>query len=242
MAKTPQEAALFPLSENIDVLNRLDILHRDEGFLATSRGELNKAFNVRSFIETPGGAATHLAEIARRQGRYGADAVRTQFAVIREYAGYAQRARVDRTALRTFSEELDEIEYTDNFANLNPDRLHTGRGQFVRFVDLGRLAVTKDVSQFPFSPLRGYGEGARDACDAYVPIRPRAEVAERIAEVLSSTRLWQARQLTPVAITDQEKRYGFWSERLKEIEKHQTAGPVKAVVQSALTGLGAARG
>ncbi|MDB5181331.1 MAG: hypothetical protein JWP13_94 [Candidatus Saccharibacteria bacterium] len=223
--------------QNIGPFDRLEILQLDAEFLATSRDELNEAFSLLSFIDTPGGAATHLAEIARHQEKHGADPVKAQIRVTEEYVAYARKARSNRTSLRTLQEELEDMPEQHPFAHLDETRLYTGKGELVRYMDLRTLAFTKDISAFPFSPLRPYTKGQRGAHDPYTVESPRAEVADRIREVLSSTRTHDAKDLVGEAINEQANRYTFWAERVHEIEAHQ-ARAISLVARRSLHELG----
>jgi hypothetical protein len=238
MSTLPYETIVpAAVPETIGALERLDVLRRQAGFLATTRGELNEAFGLLAFEDSPGGAAQHLAEIGRHQAAHDADPVRAQLSVTREYAGYAQRSRTDRTMLGTLAEELRDSTPKHPFSVLDPAAVHTGKGQLVRFVDLGRLAAHKNPQQFPFMPLRGYGKGERDAADPYIAEHPKPVVAQHIAVVLGRIRAGKAPAVVGSAIEDQQNRFGFWTARLQEIESHQT-GAVRAAARRSLQGLG----
>ncbi len=223
--------------ETIGVFDRLDMLRRQAGFLATTRGELNEAFGLLAFAERPAGAATHLAEIAAHQHSHGADPIKAQLSVVREYGGYALRARTDRTMLGTLREELQESGRNHPFATLDPSRIYTGKGQLVRFVDLNQLAAHKDATKFPFMPLRGYSKGERSAADSYIAARPAPDVEDHIDEVLGKIRTGRAPAAANAAIIDQKNRFKFWTERIQEIEGHQT-GVVRHAARLSLDELG----
>lgn len=238
MSVVPHETVTAPTSsETIGVLDRLDMLRRQAGFLATTRGELNEAFGLLAFADRPGGAATHLAEIAAHQYKHKADPIQAQLSVTREYGGYALRARTDRTMLRTLQEELQDSAKHHPFSALNPNSLYTGKGQLVRFIDLGKLATQKDTTKFPFVPLRGYTKGERNAVDPYVATRPAIDVAIHIDTEVHKIRTGKAPALVAAAIADQKHRFEFWSERLEEIEGHQT-GVVRHAARRSLQELG----
>ena len=233
-----EQPALFNFNDDpdtIEILDRLEIIKNEEGFLATSRGELNEAFNVRTF--GIGGAAKHLAEISQHQVTHGADPQTATSSVTREYGGYGERARADLTSLLTLSEELEDQASANPLATVDATRLLTGTGQYVRYVDLSKLATTKDVVQFSFNPLRGYTKLKRDAYDPYISTQPAPEVQAHIQAILGSTRQWEMRQVLAAAVEDQRHRLGFWKDRVSEIEKHQT-GVTRGVAQTVLHRMG----
>lgn len=232
-----EQTGIVALPETIGIFDRLDMLRRQAGFLATTRGELNEAFGLLTFIETPGGAGTHLAEIGAHQNAHGADPVPAQLSVTREYTGYAGRARYDRSTLVTLQEEIQARETAHPFSTLDPGSLYTGRGQLARYMDLAKLAADKDPSKFPFVPLRGYTKGERNAVDPYTVDRPKPEVAAHIDATLGKIRTGMAPKIVAAAIHDQHNRFTFWKDRLVEIESHQT-GAARAAARKSLESFG----
>jgi len=232
----PVEAAMAE-PELMVALDRLDFMNRQAGFLPTSRRELNESFSLLSFMQEPGGAAKHIAEVARHQDKHEADPVRTTRSIILEYSHYARRARVDRTSLLTLKEELEE---TDGVHTLSSpkDEIYTGLGQLVRYIDLSHLALNKRPEDFPFMPLRKYTPVATTP-DSYVMTQPSEEVEARIKDVLSHTRKYEAERWVKAAVEDQTHREDFWIDRLREIKKHQAGGQLRALTSRILADLGA---
>jgi hypothetical protein len=221
--------------ETIEILDRLQIMQREEGFLPTSRAELNEAFNLRTFAV--GGAAKHLAEVAQHQQKHDADPQAAAVSLTRLYGGYGERARTDKTALHTLQEELSDLAGTNPLSSVDLSRLHTGLGQFVRFIDLAKLATTKDMSGFGILPLRGYQKQHRDAYDPYIDTHPSTLMKDHIQTRIGSIRVWEMRQGVEAAITDQGNRLAFWRARVQEIENYQM-GQVRAVAREMLGRMG----
>ncbi len=237
----PAQGELFttaPANQQVDdpeligAIERLDIIHHQEGFLPTSRRELNEAFSLLTFIGQPGGTAKHLAEISRHQAKHGADAPRTLRSVTAEYITYRRRSLADRSNLITLREELEDVKDTHRFSQAQGS-MHTGLGQLARFMDLTKLAQQKDFASFPFSPLRRYTP--TPGPDKYVMTQRDPIVDARIAEVVAPLRKWEAERWVDAAIEDQAKRHDFWSARLQEVAQHQT-GQVRAMARQALEG------
>src|SRR4051794_32690524 len=87
------------VAETIEALERLDIFGHEVGFYPPTREELNMAFNVRTFIAEPGGAARHLAEVSRHQEKYNASPVDAPASITRDFATFARKAKTDETFL-----------------------------------------------------------------------------------------------------------------------------------------------
>lgn len=222
----------------VPILDRLTIVQMQDGFLPTSRGELNEAYNLKTFIDRPGAAGKHIAEVLQHQRKHQVeDPTRAGIHKTRQYASYAQRARTDKTMLLTLREELSELSSANPLSALDRSRLHTGLGQFVRFVDLRELSRTKEFTGFPFSPLRPYSVDMPETYDPYVASQPDVYIDQRIEEVLAKTRVWEAVRDVDSALNDQSARFSFWANRLQEIQKYQTAG-IKAVAGEVLQNLG----
>lgn len=224
-------------AEVISVLDRLKTLQMEDGFSPSSRGELNEAWNLRTFIPVRGGTAKHLAEVAIHQGKYGHEAGRATASITRDYVLYAGGARTDIAMLKTLAEELDELSETNRLAVVPRESVATGLGQLVRYKDLRELGNSRDFSQFPFSPLRPYNKDLPRTYDPYVQPVPPSRVQIRIDEVLETTRLWEAKRETQLAISEQRARHEFWAARLQEIDSHST-GVTRAVAAKALEGFG----
>lgn len=207
--------------ETIDVYGKLEVVKEQAEFLATSHGEVNKAMSLLDDMQKPWGAAIHIREVGQHQAKYEHAREPAQIAVVREFASYAGRARVDRTNLGTLKEEVADLSSGHPFQYLPENRFVSGRGALVRYIDLSRLAREKDPLAFPFPPLRGYTPGSQDAYDLYTVNNPQPVVATHIAEVLSKIRRYDAEDLVRDAHEDQVNRFTFWSARLQEVARHQ---------------------
>lgn len=217
-----QQDALFDVGseaepDTIEALDRLDIVRREVGFLPTTRRELKEAYGL-------------LRPVA------GVDQPRTLRSVIADYATYARRARVDRAHLVTLHEELAEAKHADRLSSPT-EYVHTGLGQLVRYMDLSSLALNKRPADFPFMPLREFGDSPTP--DDYVVTKLSPEVAERINQVLASTAKWEAERWVDNAIDDQRHRQDFFVTHLQQIERQYTyASPVRAITRRVLEDLG----
>lgn len=224
--ETAAEPEVVASPEQIHTLERLLIVGEEEGFYPTSRRELNEAFNLRSFRETPGGAAKHLAEVSAHQVKHNASPREAVRSIANEYFGYARRARTDKTNLLTLQEEVSDLSQHNRLETVKTSMISTGLGQLVRYIDLKKLAHTQDFSQFDVTVLRGYDREHNDAFDNYVSSEPSKEMTAHIESVISSMRLWQLSETVDAAITEQSKRFEFWVECLKESRRHSVARPI----------------
>ena len=215
------EATLYPQIELSDRLRTIRDIH---GFMPTSKTEINGAFGLLPFMETPGGAAKHLNEILLHQKKARTDtpdaAVRS---VTREYAGYAAKARADGSNLVYLRQELADLDDASNLKTLQSVGIQTGLPQFVRYYDLSRLANDGTVVVSPFTKR---SDGKASALDPYTAPQPTKEMKLHMDKVAATTRVWDARKVVEGMISDQHNRFGFWTARLREARAHTLAAPV----------------
>jgi hypothetical protein len=237
-AAMPVEGRQQPASAEMlemPLLERMQAVRGTANFLPTSRGEINEAFALLSFLHEPGKTARHLNEVLRHQQKSRTDdpaaAVRS---ITREYAGYARKARADCFNLTAMQQELDEYSQNDGskLRMLKDAGRLTGTAQFVRHRDLSRLAGTGE--QGIVSPFQTRSDGKRSALDPYTITEPTDEMTEHIAQELGSVRIWEAQKGIGAMITDQQNRFSFWTDRLREARAHSVALPVANAALQAL--------
>lgn len=226
-----------PQPQTVGQAERLHIMHDVAGFYPTNGDELTRAFAIKDFRETPAGVAGYLNEILHHQmktpkAEVPAAALRS---VVSEMAGYATKARADKTALQTLRQELQASRDTNVLHSLKQVGLATGIGQLVRQLDLRQVASTDDLLPLPFNPLRGTGKSTRTAFDPYTASQPTPEVRQRIDQVMGTFRLWQAREIIAELVDEQSLRFNFWTENINGARRH---GAARAVAYNALQRLG----
>jgi hypothetical protein len=191
------------------------------GFLATSRTELNEAYTLLDVTDT----VTHLDEIRIHQKRYDVpDPMEAVRSVVTGYRDFARRAHFDKTALWDLDDELgarrSAIPIT-SLANLDLPGGHlSGVPQLVRYRDLHMHAEGKPLGKDAFFPLYPYHDSPHRALDAYTVARPGQQAQARIETVTKAVRLHEARKLVNPAITDQQNRADFWTDRLMRARLH----------------------
>jgi hypothetical protein len=198
--------------ETIGRLQRLEIMKQDHGFYPTSLRELSEAFTVTAFDTKRGGAAKHLAEIARHQEKYDADPVKAAVSVTTEFGLYAQQARTDATALLQLKDELS-VPDAHQFSAAEP-LMVTGRGLVARFIDLKELAALKGAGNSEFDPLT--------VVSGYRGDQPTAQMAAHIRNQLKGLRLAEAKAVVDGAVSDQRARFDFWTQQVAAIRRHNT--------------------
>ncbi|MEO6513152.1 MAG: hypothetical protein ABIR37_00550 [Candidatus Saccharimonadales bacterium] len=221
-----QETQAQPDPETVERLQRLEIMHRDYGFYPTSLRELSESFSVKDFDEKRGGAAKHLAEIARHQEKHEADPVKAAISVTTEFGHYARQARTDATALMQLKEELSTAD-AHPFSRTEPWAV-SGRGQLVRFMDLRLFAESQTADRIGFDPLQAEG---------YRSEQPNRDMSAHIEQQLRNLSLGEAQRILDNAIKDQSGRFKFWIEQVAAIKRHNTGASrvVAGVILDKLT-------
>lgn len=219
------------LPEELTALERLEVMNETQGFLPTTRDELNTATAVVAFDDIPGKTARHLNDVLQHQRKARTDmpeqAVRS---ITAEFAGFAQRARSDHQGLANLQEDIRLLDYP--FASLS-EEIGDNRAvrQLVRFVDL--QAYTKSAGQE--SPgfdvlkraarVRGL-ESARTIIDVYSVDELDPAVKTHIDEVLAGITVGRSRELVAKAVAEQQKRLEFWIKHLQQSRQHSLARPI----------------
>lgn len=227
-----------PQPQPIGQAERLHVMHDVAQFYPTNGSELSLAFAIKDIKETPAGVAGYLNEILLHQMKTPNSAVpaRALFSIVSEMAGYAGKARADQTALQTMQTELAASRDSSPLQSLKQAGIATGLGQYVRQHDLHQVAQMGDSSELPFNPLMGSATSKkRTAFDPYTASQPAPEVRQRIDQVTGTVRLWQARDIITELVDEQSRRFTFWTENIKDAQRH---GAARAVAQTALNQLG----
>ena len=227
-----------PFSNTV-LLERLQVMRATHGFIPTSPDEANDAYNLLTFLDTPGKTATHLNEILLHQtsdpskGKLvktdnpGA-AVRS---VTQGFTRYAKKARSDLSQLRFLEGELAELDSDMNLRTLAGARLQSGIPQLVRYHDL-RLLVNEGTTRI--TPFASGKSVRRMAVDPYTVSEPTRPMRQHMAAVTEGLRIWQAKGFIKAMVEDQEKRRDFWADRLHEAMAHAVARPIATVTLSDL--------
>lgn len=230
-------APVEPQPQAIGQAERLHIMHDVSQFYPTNGSELSLAFAIKDIKDSPAGVAGYLNEILLHQMKTPKAEVpaRALLSIVSEMAGYASKARADKTALQTMREELAANRDSSPLQSLKQAGVATGLGQYVRQLDLRQVAQTGDSSKLPFNPLRGSGASKRTAFDPYTASQPTPEVRQRIDQVTGTARLWQAREIINELVDEQSQRFTFWAENINDARRHAAA---RAAAYSALKQLG----
>jgi hypothetical protein len=196
-------------NQQLDRFQRIDALPRlEDGFLPTTLPEQTEVLSLQSFIDRPGGAARHLAEVVKHQRK--ADTDDPQAAarrITRDYINYAQDAKARFYELEALGDELEDAN-----PELILDRVVTatqpGVLAFMRYFDLSTLRHTGNIRAVGYDPQK----------TKYLPdnggIVAHAEMA------VESWRVHQVRKRLPEAKQDQANRTGFFLKRLVEVKDH----------------------
>jgi hypothetical protein len=212
--------------EMIAVADRLDITHRVAGFLPTTHRELNETMTLLDYIGKPSGTAAHLNEILIHQKKsVSEDPAAAVRSITNEYAGYIAKARMDKTQLGLFGDEI-RLQRTTPSRTVNLEALHSGLGQFARFVDLRAFAAKIGGAALPANPLRAAQSGKNTSRDRYTVTIPDPEMRDRILAVVGKTPQKKAAAITAAAVVDQTNRIAFWTARLQESRRHMAARPI----------------
>jgi hypothetical protein len=200
---------------------RLFEVSQAAGFLATSRTELNEAYTLLDITET----VTHLDEIRLHQKRHDVpDPMEAVRSIVTGYRDFARRARFDRTALWNLDDELAARRSATPITALAhldlPGGNLSGVPQLVRYRDLHMHAEGKPLGKDAFFPLYPYHDGKHRALDAYTVAKPGPQAQARIETVTKAVRLHEARKLVNPALTDQQNRADFWTDRLLRARLH----------------------
>lgn len=226
----------------LPLLERLEVMQRDYGFIPTTQDEVNVAIGLVAFQTAPGKTAKHLNEILKhQQGAQTTNPAQAVISVTAEYASFAHGAKGDLTQLSSLRGEVAEL-MNPKVSLIEELELATGGlRQLVRHMDLRKYIASKghETPQFELlkKATRTRGPGSNRAIiDVYSSLDLDHEVEGHLQEVLTDTKVGTARSLVDMAVLDQTNRLNFWTERLREARAHAVARPI---AYKALASLGA---
>ena len=203
--------------------DRLSMVHGELGFVPHTREELNYATLALDNRDVSGGFARFLNEVLRHQQKsVSSDAPAALRSIVNKVKGFADTTAGDRTTLQFVDDELQDYLGTQNFLEL--DKVH---------------ALT-DWSLQP-STTRGLGLINRhltveDALrNAEMANLEYAKSEEAIAEMMATTRVYEAKNALDGALVQVDNRHEFWLSCLEQATKH---GAVRTIAVQALERLG----
>jgi hypothetical protein len=206
----------------LDRYQRIDTLGEVVGFLPVSKPEQVEVMGLQSFIGLSGGAARHIAEVAKRQHRTDmADPTTTSRKLVRNYVDWMTDAHNSSRALAALADELKEV--------LNPElRLsrvfepsQEGLLPFMRYYDLALIKKTKDIETVGYDPQKV----------KYDP--ENAGIMHYLEYAMESWRVQQLRKQLPHAQEHESNRFLFWAERTVEVVNHSPK-QLKAIANEGL--------
>jgi hypothetical protein len=213
--ETGEQGELPFFDRSLDRYDRLDLLHEVEGFLATSQDELTRATIIEPFIDRPGGAAAHLAEVGAHQRTAGKDDVlAAQRRITRQIVGWASDAHQSGRTLEGLDDALDGTN-----PHLVLDRVLEPKDArmlpFLRFFDLAMLKQTRRA--VGYDPLK------------VKYVETNAGIMHYVGEAIGHWRVQQVRRRLPNAQAHEAARFDFWTARMREIQRHSPR-PLGAIV------------
>lgn len=218
----PTAPAPIPPEKRTD-FDRLSMVYSELGFTPHSREELNYAMLALDNRDTPGGFARFLNEVLRHQQKSAStDAPAALRSIIAKVKGFAETTAGDKTALGFIDEEVQEYLGTQNFLEL--DKMNNLSGWSLQPATtrglglMNRHLLTEKAIQD--------GEMAR---------LEYAKTEEAIADMMATTRVYEAKNALDGALVQAGNRHDFWTTCLEEAASH---GAVRAIAVQALERLG----
>jgi hypothetical protein len=208
--RQPELFSAHPELPELDRYERLDTLAQVTGFLPVEKAEQVEVMGLQSVIDTPGGAAKHLAEVIVRRKKEGAeDPGAAARKIVRSYGEWALDAKNSVNSLAALR---------DTLADANPELL------LDRVVEPSDPGVLEFLRYFDLSLLREDGEGALWELgydpQAFKYSKDNPGILFYAGEAASVWRVHQVRKQLPNAIDDQSGRFTFFAQRLTEVIDH----------------------
>jgi hypothetical protein len=207
-----EQLPLYHVGEpELDRYQRIETLGEVAGFLPVTKPEQVEVMGLMSFSPRQGGAAKHIAEVARRQHTKAnmEDPTATSRKLVRNYVDWMTNARESSRALSMLETELKEV--------LNPElKLAVARDElsqpgllaFMRYYDLALLAKAGDIESVGYDPQKVAYSTDNQGIIYY------------LEAAMESWRIQQVRRQLPQAQTHEANRFIFWAERVNEVAKH----------------------
>lgn len=220
--------------EQLDKLERLEVVSALYGFFPTTQEELNSAVGLIAFLNTPGKSARQLNEILLHQQKANTDDPKQAvLSKVAEYGWFAVSAKNDSRQLSVLKSEIDEMmnPKVSILDELEPGQNLIGQVQLARFVDVKNFLVTKGNINPPFNLFKKAerkrdSRGDRKIIDVYSTDTLEPAVSDHVLESLGATTVKASRLLIREAINDQVNREHFWTDRLVECKSHLLAKPI----------------
>jgi hypothetical protein len=214
---------------SLDRYERLETIQKIHGFHPSMIQEQNEIMRMDPFLNTPGGAATHLAEVILRQKKSPnvTDYTRAARSLTRGYIDYALDAQRSVTDMESLRDSLPGIRPSLLLQDVTDEEGETitpielGVIPYMRYLDLNLLCITRSLSKIGYDPQKPKYEARNPAIVFYAKEMMGKKTVQQVAKEL------------PAAISDQVARFVYFVERVHEIEKH-TYNPLRGVAQSGL--------
>lgn len=216
---------------------RQGLLLKQQGFLATSPGELVRAIGLtRPDMQSLGGAAKYIGIVVQRQHNLDSkpdDPAAAGRAVTNEMIEFAKKARGDRAALKMLGDILDSSDLlpTTRVTEVSSLKDWQYEGLLRRaFLDLQRLTETVEF-------IEGNGEDHLD--DVYNS--SDEDMVKKLEKFVDSLSISEAKDLVHQSDEQRKIQLKFWVDRLNEIERRSMDPRLKAMTRQALVNLGVTR-
>lgn len=249
---SPEQIERMPESPlDLDIRDRIMLLHDVAGFFPLTKLELHEAVNLVTFQDTPGKAARHLNEVLIHQQKSTSDdpkkAVQSKTS---EYASFAIQAQTDGIKLGRLSTVVQEI-YNPKllladclrdellFNGVSQDDLDErildtdGIRQLVRYIDMRRFfnSTPESKTRPPFERFPAYertrGEAVdRHVVDAFSQSNLLSALEDHILEEVESYPVGMMRHRLSEAVQDAAGREYFWVQMLQQTKAHSIAKPI----------------
>ncbi len=237
--------------ETLNNHEKLEVLLEDPNaaFLPATNREKTTALTLLSYVNDPKGTSQQRLEIFRHAQRFGfknagaRQGIRAVESVMYETGDYAANALQSHNRLLLLQDALGDVLNPNLTLEVALGEHHPGYGPLLRYIELRKLydAEEEKVLPYPVDPMRTVedrwtreGEGKHKVVhDRYTLVSPEERVKEEMEELARTTRVVDARGIIPDALTNEEARAAFFTERLKDLENLDKVSRVfKGVVQA----------
>ena len=218
----PADPVSVPPEKRTD-FDRLSMVYGELGFTPHNREELNYATLALDNRDTPGGFARFLNEVLRHQQKStSTDAPAALRSIVTKVKGFAETTAGDKTALGFIDEEIQDYLGMQNFLEL--DKISNLSGWSLQPATTRGLGLIN--RQLLTEKAIRDGEMAR---------LDYAKTEEAIADMMATTRVYEAKNALDGALTQAGNRHEFWTGCLEQAVNH---GAVRTIAVQALQRLG----
>lgn len=215
-----------PVKENgpkkLEPAERLAMTSERFAFYPLSQRELSDVIDLTA-KELPGGAATHLNIVFKRQAGYMEDPSLTIRSIVTRYYTYAHHAGVEASLLKALSESVGDVPARTRISTLSSISLWKHEPSVWR--PLMAILQERDIVDYTKDDLRD------------VPLEPDSDKKLRLYTISNPTTTAQLEQMITTmkvgelkdsineTISRHAHRFNFWVKALEESRSHMVARP-----------------